>query len=212
MPTRPYPRQALPIAAVLILRCAQSVRFPTSYHRIIVSSYHYITRVRISTEKMAGTQTLRTGTRTTRPAGGTKVTSIEIFSKERQFRPKQNVVRPQPKILSKVQELRLLSKVEQAGLLSLLEKQGITLSTLEKSGALSLAEKFGLLSAAADRNTPSALFTLASALLAAGPAVVYFVPDDSPVLVGVQVAVAVACVAGGSAAWGGASLLSTLQK
>ena len=134
---------------------------------------------------MAGTQTLRTGTQrvTSRPAG-TKVTSIEIFSKERQFRPKQNVVRPQPKILSKVQELRLLSKVEQAGLLSLLEKQGITLSSLEKSGALSLAEKFGLLSAAADRNTPSALFTLASALLAAGPAVVYFVPDDSPLLVG----------------------------
>jgi len=163
---------------------------------------------------MAGTQTLRTGTGTQRIArpAGTKVTSIEVFTKEKAFRPKQNVVRPQPKILTKVQELKLLSKVEKAGLLSLLEKQGITLSALEKSGALSLAEKYGLLSAAADRQTPSALFTLATALLAAGPAVVYFVPDDSPVLVAVQVAAAVACVAGGSAAWGGASLLSTLQK
>ena len=61
---------------------------------------------------MAGTQTLRTGTGTQRIArpAGTKVTSIEVFTKEKAFRPKQSVVRPQPKILTKVQELRLLRK------------------------------------------------------------------------------------------------------
>lgn len=162
----------------------------------------------------AGTQTLRSGTQKLGPrTGGTrKVTSIEIFTKEKTFRSKQNVVRPQPKILTKVQELRLLSKLEQAGILSLLEKNGVTLSAIEKSGALSAAENLGLVSAAADRNTPSALFTLSSALLLAGPAIVYFVPDDSAALVALQAVAALTCVVGGSAAFGGASLLSTLQK
>lgn len=162
----------------------------------------------------AGTQTLRSGTQKLGPrSGGTrKVTSIEIFTKERTFRSKQNLVKPQPKILTKVQELRLLSKLEQAGLLSLLEKNGVTLSAIEKSGALSTAEKFGLVSAAADRNTPSALFTLSTALLVAGPAIVYFVPDSNAGLITAQAIGALACVVGGSAAFGGATLLSTLQK
>lgn len=95
-------------------------------------------------------------------------------------------------------------------------------------------------------------YALASALLVAGPAAVYFLPDDStglsesparrwdglqgclagvrrhsrlltrcgphrtlhpmPGAVAAQAAIALACVAGGSAAWGGASLLSSLQK
>ena len=166
----------------------------------------------------AGTQTVR-GTQKisgTQRIGGTtmsnkKVTSIEIFSKEKTFRSK-TVAKPSPKILSRVQDLRLLSKLEQAGLLSLMEKNGLTLSVIEKSGLLSTAEKFGLISAAADRNTPGALFTLSTLLLAAGPALVYFTPDDNPALLAVQGIGALACIVGGSAAFGGASLLSSLQK
>jgi hypothetical protein len=41
---------------------------------------------------------------------------------------------------------------------------------------------------------------------------VYLVPDTEPALVALQVLGAVACVAGGSAAYGGATLLSSLQK
>lgn len=74
------------------------------------------------------------------------------------------------------------------------------------------AENLGLISAAADRNTPSALYTLATALLVAGPALVYFVPDSSTALVAAQAIGALGCVVGGSAAFGGASLLSSLQK
>ncbi len=161
-----------------------------------------------------GTQTLR-GTQKiggTQRIGGTKVTSIEVFTKEKIFRTKQTVAKPSPKILSRVQDLRLLSKLEQAGLLSLLEKNGLTLSFIEKSGLLSTAEKFGLISAAADRNTPGALFTLSTALLAAGPALVYFTPDDNPALIAVQAIGALVCIAGGSAAFAGASLLESLQS
>ena len=118
----------------------------------------------------------------------------------------------QPRILSNVQQLRLLSKLEQAGLLSLLEKNGLTLSAIEKSRLLSTAESLGLLSAAADSSTPGALFAVAFALLAVGPAIVYFVPDDSTGLVALQSVAAFLCVVGGSAAFGGAQLLSKLQK
>lgn len=163
---------------------------------------------------LAATQSLRSGTQKipARTGGTKKITTIEVFSKEKKFRAKNSVAKPQPKILSRVQELRLLSKLEEAGLLSLLEKNGVTLSAIEKSGALSLAENLGLISAAADRNTPSALFGLSTILLAAGPALVYAIPDDNAALVGIQVIAALACVAGGSAAYGGATLLSTLQK
>lgn len=169
--------------------------------------------VAVARIQAAGTQTLRTGTQKigTTSGGTKKITTIEVFSKEKLFRPKQ-YSKPQPKLLARVQELRLLSKLEQAGLLSVMEKNGLTLSAIEKSGLLSTAENLGLISAAADRNTPGALYTLATALLIAGPALVYFIPDDSAPLIAAQAVAAFACVAGGSAAFGGASLLSTLQK
>lgn len=44
------------------------------------------------------------------------------------------------------------------------------------------AEKFGLLGLVADRSVPGTLYTLAALLLAAGPAAVYFTPDDSGAL------------------------------
>lgn len=62
------------------------------------------------------------------------------------------------------------------------------------------------------RNTPGALYTLATLLLAAGPALVYFTPDDNTGLIVAQVLGALLCVGGGAAAYGGASLLSSLQK
>lgn len=174
-----------------------------------------ITAVPVSKDIRAATSTIKVGTQRLSQgtvATGRKITSIEVFSKEKTFRAKQNQTRKQPKILARVEQLRLLSKLEQAGLLSLLEKNGVTLSAIEKSGALSLAESLGLISAAADPSTPGALFTLASLLLAAGPALVFFTPDESGALIALQAVGAAVCVAGGSAAWGGASLLSSLQK
>ncbi|KAL4423264.1 hypothetical protein ABPG77_004533 [Micractinium sp. CCAP 211/92] len=152
----------------------------------------------------------------TRAVGGTtskKITAIEVFSKDKVFRTKQpDGAKPAPKVLARIEQLRLLSKLEQSGLLSQLEKSGVTLSKLEQSGLLSTAEKFGLLGLVADRSVPSTLYALAALLLAAGPAAVYFTPDDSGALVALQAVIALTCVLGGSAAWGGASLLSTLQK
>jgi Protein of unknown function (DUF1118) len=145
----------------------------------------------------------------------TQITAISVGQKNAQFQSRTTggpAAAPPPRILTRVQQLRLLSKVEQAGLLSALEKSGVTLSTLEKSGALSLAENLGLLSRAADRGTPGLLYTAAAALFAAGPAAVYAIPDSSPALVAVQALIAAVAVAGGSAAFGGASLLSALQK
>lgn len=169
----------------------------------------------------AATQTLRKAVKPEKLAGGTqklgtvgsgkKVTTIEVFSKEKTFRNKQSG-KPQPKILARVEQLRLLSKLEQSGLLSAIEKSGVTLTALEKSGALSLAENLGLISAAADPSTPGALYGLSTLLLAAGPALVYFTPDDSSALIALQAAGALLCAVGGSAAFGGAQLLSTLQK
>ena len=61
------------------------------------------------------------------------------------------------------------------------------------------------------RNTPKLLFRLAIALYAVGPLVVYAVPDNSTPLIAVQAIVALGCLVGGTAAFGGASLLNTLQ-
>ncbi|KAL3135896.1 hypothetical protein ABBQ32_007449 [Trebouxia sp. C0010 RCD-2024] len=117
-----------------------------------------------------------------------------------------------PLLLARVQQLRLLSKLEQAGLLSLLEKNGVTLTFIEKSGLLSKAESLGLLSAAANRNTPTLLYRIAAAVYIAGPLLLYIVPDSSTPVVAVQAVIAIACLTGGTAAFGAATLLGTLQK
>ncbi|EIE20938.1 DUF1118-domain-containing protein [Coccomyxa subellipsoidea C-169] len=174
-------------------------------------------RPNTGTQKIGGLKK-KTGTQPIKAPGvGTqvkKLTSIDMFGeKGKGFRPRQSAVpRAAPALLSRVEQLRLLSKAEQAGLLSLAEKNGLTLTFIERSGLLSKAEALGLLSAAADRNTPGALTTLALALFILGPALVYFVPDTSSGLIAAQVAGALLCVAGGSAAWGGASLIGALQK
>ncbi len=53
------------------------------------------------------TGTVSTGTR--------KITTIDVLTKDKSFRIKQNVPRPAPKILARVEQLRLLSKLEQVG-------------------------------------------------------------------------------------------------
>lgn len=53
---------------------------------------------------------------------------------------------------------------------------------------------------------------MAFALFAAGPAAVYFIPDGSTAGIVIQAAIAAAAIAGGAAAFGGANLLSALQK
>ncbi|EFN55748.1 hypothetical protein CHLNCDRAFT_134090 [Chlorella variabilis] len=160
---------------------------------------------------VSGTGTKKVGG--TKTVGGTKaVKAIEVFSSEKTFRQKQDTTRAAPKVLSRIQQLKLLSKLEQSGLLSLAEKNGVTLSKLEQSGLLSAAESLGVVSLLGDRNFPGTLYALATALLVAGPASVYFLPDDSTALVAVQAVIALSCIAGGSAAWGGATLLSSLQK
>ncbi|KAL8150634.1 hypothetical protein V2J09_020442 [Rumex salicifolius] len=119
---------------------------------------------------------------------------------------------PSVKLLTRVEQLRLLTKAEKAGLLSAAEKLGFSLSTIEELGLLSKAEELGVLSAATDPATPATLRTLSLALLAAGPAFVYFVPDDYVWLVVVQAVVALACVVSGSAAFAASSLVYDLQK
>lgn len=148
------------------------------------------------------------------PPPTAQISSISVGQKGAQFQSRlAGAPAPAPpRILTRVQQLRLLSKVEQAGLLSTLEKSGVTLSALEKSGALSLAEGLGLLSRAADRGTPGLLYAASAALFALGPAAVYAIPDDSGALIALQAVLAGVAVAGGSAAFGGAALLSALQK
>ncbi len=62
------------------------------------------------------------------------------------------------------------------------------------------------------RNTPGLLFTAAFAMYALAPAAVYFLPDNSTGLVAAQAAIVALGALGGTAAFAGGSLLSTLQK
>nr|GMC69613.1 Cleavage and polyadenylation specificity factor subunit like [Ipomoea batatas]GMC73763.1 Cleavage and polyadenylation specificity factor subunit like [Ipomoea batatas]GME01254.1 Cleavage and polyadenylation specificity factor subunit like [Ipomoea batatas] len=119
---------------------------------------------------------------------------------------------PAVKLLTRVEQLRLLTKAEKAGLLSAAEKFGFSLSAIEKLGVLSKAEELGILSAATDPGTPSGLFSLSLGLLALGPVCVYFVPEEYPWQIGVQVLVAFISVLGGSAAFAASNLVSNLQK
>ena len=154
-----------------------------------------------------------TSTNATKGSKGSRGPSIALFNpNEKDFKQKRDAVRESPKLLTRVQELRLLSKAEEAGLLSAAEKAGVSLSTIEKYGLLTKAEDLGILSAAVDRNTPGLLTFVALALFAAGPAVVYFVPEDTTALVALQAAVALVSILGGSAAFGAANLLGKLQK
>lgn len=115
------------------------------------------------------------------------------------------------KLLTNVEKLRLLTKAEKAGLLSAAERAGLSLSAVERLGLLSKAEELGVLSAATDPGTPGSLQGLALLLLAAGPAVVFLVPEQYPWEVALQAVAALVCVAGGSAAFAASSFVSRLQ-
>ncbi|EEE53476.1 hypothetical protein OsJ_36614 [Oryza sativa Japonica Group] len=116
------------------------------------------------------------------------------------------------RLLTNVEKLRLLTKAEKAGLLSAAERAGLSLSAVERLGLLSKAEELEVLSAATDPGTPGALLGVALLLLAAGPAVVYLVPEEYPWEVAVQAVVALACVVGGSTAFAASSFVSKLQS
>ena len=62
------------------------------------------------------------------------------------------------------------------------------------------------------RGTPTTLYALAFLLVVGGAAVVYLTPDDSTALISLQAIAAAIALAGGGAAFSGASLLSSLQK
>ena len=62
------------------------------------------------------------------------------------------------------------------------------------------------------RETPGKLFGLAFALYALAPAAVYLLPDDSTPLLAAQIAAVALGALGGTAAYGGATLLANLQK
>ncbi|KAL1553404.1 hypothetical protein AAHA92_14088 [Salvia divinorum] len=117
-----------------------------------------------------------------------------------------------PKLLARVEQLRLLSKAEKAGLLSAAEKSGLSMSAIERLGLLSKAENFGVLSAATNPGTASGLLNISLILLVLGPAFVFLVPEDYPWEIGLQVAVALLSIIGGSAAFAASNLVSTLQK
>ncbi|KAK4252524.1 hypothetical protein QN277_014515 [Acacia crassicarpa] len=119
---------------------------------------------------------------------------------------------PPVKLLTRMEQLKLLSKAEKAGLLSAAEKFGFSLSTIERLGLLSKAEELGVLSAATDPGTPGSLLTLSLVLLLLGPLCVYVVPEDNLGEVGLQIAVALLSVVGGSAAFAGSNFVSNLQK
>nr|XP_043606286.1 uncharacterized protein LOC122578395 [Erigeron canadensis] len=125
---------------------------------------------------------------------------------------KRSTTKSSIKLLTNVEKLKLLTKAEKAGLLSAAEKAGFSLSSIEKLGLLSKAEELGVLSAATDPSTPSALLNLSLALLALGPFFVYLVPEDYPWEIGLQVAVALVSIVGGSAAFAASNFVSNLQK
>ncbi|KAF8667518.1 hypothetical protein HU200_052713 [Digitaria exilis] len=118
---------------------------------------------------------------------------------------------PPVKLLTNVEKLRLLTKAERAGLLSAAERAGLSLSAVERLGLLSKAEELGALSAATDPATPGALLALAAPLLAAGPAVVYLVPEEQAWQVAIQAVAALVCVVGGAGAVAASTFVSRLQ-
>lgn len=148
----------------------------------------------------------------TRYIGGKRVKVLQEGDKSANLRDKVTGEPVTVKLLTRVQQLRLLTKAEKAGLLSAAEKAGFSLSTIEKLGLLSKVEEFGILSAATDPRTPGSLLTLSLVLLLAGPAFVYFVPEDATWQVVLQLVVALLTILGGSAAFAASKFVSTLQK
>eukprot|EP00803_Ostreobium_quekettii_P006611 evm.model.scf_166.10 EVM.evm.TU.scf_166.10 scf_166:61097-63235(-) len=161
--------------------------------------------VSVTAKKKSGTISL--------PSFSKKATTINVSFSEEDFRDKVPVAEsPAPRILSKIEKLKLLTKLEEARVLSTLESSGLTLSKIESLGLLSIAERLGVLSATSSRATPYLVYLAALGLLAAGPAVVYLTPDESTAQVIGQFAIAAVCAVGGAAAFGGASLLASLQQ
>lgn len=123
------------------------------------------------------------------------------------------------KLLERVEELRVLSTIADAGLLSAAEDAQI-FSKLEAAGAFSTAEKLlpladdlKLLSTAEYLlNVPANLLVFgAAALLLGETGIITVVPDDSAVLVGLQVVTGLAAGLGSVVLLASAALFSLLQ-
>eukprot|EP00897_Mesotaenium_endlicherianum_P004178 jgi/Mesen1/3789/ME000206S02970 len=107
------------------------------------------------------------------------------------------------------EKLRLLSKAKKAGLLSLAESFKLSLGTIEKLGLLFKAEFFGVLSVADNEKTPGTLLTVALFLLVAS---LYLIPEDSTADVVLQLCFATHFIVVGAAAFGGSTLVKSLQS
>jgi len=150
---------------------------------------------------------------TPKTVSGTRRSGTTVFPLgEPGPRPATASGRAPVKLLTNVERLRLLTKAERAGLLSAAERAGLSLSAVERLGLLSKAEELGALSAATDPGTPGALLALAAPLLAAGPAVVYLVPEEQAWQVALQAVAALVCVVGGAAAVAASTFVSRLQS
>ncbi|CAN6338692.1 unnamed protein product [Urochloa humidicola] len=148
----------------------------------------------------------------TRRSGGTSTTVFPVGEPGPRPATASGKKAPAVKLLTNVERLQLLTKAERAGLLSAAERAGLSLSAVERLGLLSKAEELGALSAATDPATPGALLALALLLLAAGPAVVYLVPEEQAWQVALQALAAVVCVVGGAAAVAASTFVSRLQS
>ncbi|KAJ7514280.1 hypothetical protein O6H91_23G036600 [Diphasiastrum complanatum] len=148
----------------------------------------------------------------TRSFGSKKIKVLQEGDKSAILRDKVTEEKTNVKLLSRIEQLKLLSRAERAGLLSAAERAGLSLSTIERLGLLSKAEESGFLSAATDPSTPGTLLTLALGSLITGPIVVYFVPENSALEIGLQIIIAIVAVLAGSAAFAASKFLSTLQR
>jgi hypothetical protein len=175
---------------------------------------------KIGTQIKTGTQIKKSGTQIVKNAAAAAasvprkaIKVVEVFGPNETkgaLRDRRNVS-GDVKVLSRVQELRLLTKAEQSGLLSTLEGLGFTLSNIESLGLLSKAEELGVLGAVTDRKLPGTLLLASLVVLAAGPALVYFGPEDSGAIVAAEYVAAALTVVGGAALFGASKLVKALQ-
>ncbi|GAQ87897.1 hypothetical protein KFL_003860030 [Klebsormidium nitens] len=208
-----------------ILACPQGGLAPIRAATKVIPKKIAPPKKNTGTQKIAsGTQIKKSGTQIVKNAASAAANGaaslprkaikvVEVFGpKETKglIRDKRNIS-GDVKVLSRVQELRLLTKAEESGLLSTLEGLGFTLSTIESLGLLSKAEDLGLLGAVTDRKLPGTLLLASLVVLAAGPAIVYFGPEDSSAIVIAEYVVAALTVAGGAALFGASKLVKALQ-
>lgn len=149
----------------------------------------------------------------------TKIEGVITFDQDGVF-SKAKAQKPALKLLSRLESLKLLSGLAEAGVLSSAEEAGV-FSKLEAAGAFStlegllpLADDLKLLSLAEGLiNVDSGVLLGAGlALLAGEVGLIYVVPDDNVLLVGLQAATGVAAGAASITLLGASYLFGLLQE